>query len=135
MRNRDLVGRAWAASQPGHRVVRGCSTRTYAADLCEVSRDGLQGDGEVVDGVGERCLLPGGERPEPEAAADHEVGLTSERTPPPNHGTPDHLGGKGTRLARRREFEGASGPEAERGEVLDLRPRQAEIPEESGPAG
>jgi hypothetical protein len=69
-------------------------------------RDGLQGGGERVEGVGEDGLLFRGERRKPEAAADEEIGLAPELLPPPDDGTPDDLDWKATffPLTRRERF-------------------------------
>jgi len=90
------------------------------ADPCKVSSDGLQGGGEVVQGLGQCCVLRGRKRREPEAAAGHEVGFAPELPLPPDDGAPDDLSREGIRLPRRREFEGTGRPEPKPGEVLEL---------------
>jgi hypothetical protein len=91
--------------------------------------DGLTCCREVLQGLGEGCMLRPGEPGEPEAAAGHEVGLAPELALAPDHGTPDHLGGETQRPTGRREVKGAGSPEPENGEVLDLRAREAEVEE------
>ena len=59
---------------------------------------------------GKRGVLRDGERGEPETAPGHKVGVAPERALPPDHGTPDHRGGEGTRLTGWREFEGTPRP-------------------------
>ena len=49
---------------------------------------------EVLQGLGEGRVLRPGERREPEAAADHEMGFAPELALPLDHGTPGHLRGE-----------------------------------------
>ena len=59
MENGGRVGREWSAAQAAHRIKRRRVRQPYA-DRRGLSSDGLQGGGEVVQGVGEgRVLRPG----------------------------------------------------------------------------
>ena len=87
------MGRGWSATRPAHRIKRRKVSRTYAEHR-GVSSDGLECCREVLQGLGEGRVLRPGERGEPEAAADHEMGFAPELALPPDHGTPGHLRGE-----------------------------------------
>jgi len=83
-------------------------------------KDGLACCCEVLQGVGEGCVLHAGERGEPEAAASDEVRLAPEHPLPPDDGAPDDLRWEGTHFTRRWEFESTGRTELKPGEVLEL---------------
>jgi hypothetical protein len=80
---------------------------------------------EVLEGIGEGRVLRAGEHGEPEAAAGHQMRPASDLALPPDHGTPDDLGGEAQRPAGWEEVEGAGEARPEQVEVLDLRAREA----------
>ena len=85
--------------------MRGKVRRSYA-ERRGLSSDGLQGDRDVVQGIGERGVLRCGECGEPEAAAVHQMRPASVLGLSPDHGTPHNLDWKATDfpLTRRERF-------------------------------
>lgn len=62
-------------------------------------KDGLEGCRELLHAVGEGRVSRAGERGEPKAAAGHQMRPASDFALPPDHGTPDDLGGEAQRAA------------------------------------